>query len=751
MERQYIAATEIYNTCERHVCAPVLRREFYAERTGREEAVIEISAVGFYRLFLNGKEITKGCLAPYISNPDDIVYYDLYEVGDLLCGENVLCILLGNGFSNSLDGGVWDFESASYRCAPKVYAALAVKGERVLSTDSGFEVYDSPITFDDYRCGEFYDARRETPALFSYGYRGNARPALPAPLPAGEYRLCKAHPIRECGVLSPVSVTPSGRGYLYDFGRNDSGVCRLKISSQAGRKISLTHGEVVRDGKLDLKNISFGERSREGYIQHDEYICKEGEQEWQPCFTYHGFRYVYVEGIEPSQATKELLSFVVLHSAIGESGRFECDDDTICKIQECTLRSDLSNFHYFPTDCPQREKNGWTADASLSCEQMLYNFDCADSLREWLHNIRKAQNPQGALPGIVPTGGWGFAWGNGPAWDSVLVELPYQIHRFTGEKEILAENADAIAAYFSYLRTKINGDGLLGFGLGDWCESGSDTEICYTTPVEITDTLTVISLCHKTEQIFFTLARDCAEIVALREELTAAYRKKYVKGGALAVETQTAYAMSIVLGMFEKPEEANAYERLKQLIAAAGEVFRIGVIGQKYLFPLLFERGDAELAFRLVKGPRFPSYGYWVEHGFTTLAESFLEIDEEKYPEELARKDGQEKFTSFNHHFWGSVSALFYEYLAGLSVSSVTKAVIQPKFVSEIGRAKARYGRGERSVRVEWKRAGEEIELTAERRGYELEFRLPEGYACVSKREETKSGAYKISLVLRRV
>ncbi|MFQ7078559.1 MAG: family 78 glycoside hydrolase catalytic domain, partial [Christensenellaceae bacterium] len=169
----------------------------------------------------------------------------------------------------------------------------------------------------------------------------------------------------------PISVTESGAGYIYDFGQINAGLCRLKIDGKSGQTVDMTFGEVLQNGKLDLSNISFGDRSFEGYVQHDQYICRDGVQEYLPSFTYHGFRYVEVKGITKEQATKDLLEYVVIHSDIPPRGRFSCSDETVNRIQECALRSDTSNFYYFPTDCPQREKNGWTADASLSAESFV--------------------------------------------------------------------------------------------------------------------------------------------------------------------------------------------------------------------------------------------------------------------------------------------------------------------------------------------------------------------------------------------
>lgn len=750
MERKYIVAGKEYNTREKHIPAPILRREF-EYKGDKKKAVAEISSTGFYRLFLNGVELTKGYFAPYIANPDHIVYYDEYEVGELLREKNVVCILLGNGFGNSLDGGVWNFESAPYRSAPKVFMRLTADGEEILSTDETFEVYPSAITFDDYRAGERYDARLETEGIFALGYEsGKKKNAILADMPKGEYKKCGAQPILAFERIRPVKITRSGEGYLYDFGRNNTGICRLRIDGEEGQVVDLTFGEVVKEGKLDLANISFGERSKKGYVQHDRYVCKAGVQEWQPCFTYHGFRYAYVEGIKSEQATEELLEYIAIRSNVPQRGSFVCNDETINKIQECTLCSDLSCFQYFPTDCPQREKNGWTADAALSCEQLLYNFDCAPSLREWMCNVRKAQLENGMLPGIVPTCGWGYEWGNGPAWDSVLIEIPYQLYRFTGDKEIVRENAPAIAKYFRYLETKTNADGLLGFGLGDWCEAGTHQEGEYRTPVEVTDTLTVVALAEKAGRLFAETGEIETEkrVRGFGEKLLRAFRAKYVEDGWVRCRTQTAQAMALALGAFEEDERGLAYKNLTELIEEDGGTLRVGVVGVKYLLEVLADRGGADLAYRLVKGPKYPSYGYWIEHGMTTLCESFIEFEEEQYPKELVRKDGRGQLTSLNHHFWGSVSAWFYRRLAGLDICLADRAVIRPEFVGSLDRAKAAFENGNAAIFVEWERENGGIVLSVSAKSFGYETKLPEGYEIKQERRDGDKTVYTIGKVL---
>lgn len=726
MERQFICATREYCTREKHVNAPLLRKTFSWQGKCRK-AVIEIAVAGFYRLFLNGEELTKGYFAPYISNPDDFVYQDNYDVTGKLRSENALCVLLGNGFSNSMDCGVWDFESAPYRSAPKMWLRLTADGDTVVTSDETFSACLSPITFDDYRCGEHFDARLIKKGVLLPGYAEDDSFFRPVCVraPRGQIKVCEAQPVKAFEHRTPVAVTRCGAGYIYDFGQNNSGVCKLCIEGQSGQEIVLTHGEIVRDGKLDISNILFEGRSREGYVQCDRYICADGYQEYTPSFTYHGFRYVYVEGITPAQATPKLLTYIVLHSDIPQRGTFSCSMEEAEKIQECTLRSDTSNFVYFPTDCPQREKNGWTADASLSAEQLLYNFDCGSSLREWMNNVRKAQREDGALPGIVPTSGWGFQWGNGPAWDHVLAEIPYQVYRFYGDKQILSENADAIVRYADYLQTKVNEEGLLSLGLGDWCEAGSVDGGNYSTPREVTDTLETIDILDKSVFMLREIGR-AEEAERLREfgkSLTAAFCAKYIsEGGIVNCGTQTAQALAMSLGVIPEEDMPAACRQLEKLVHGQNDHFKVGVLGISPLLSVLSENGNVDLALKLVTQHSFPSYSYNIDLGATTLWETFDEVCTENGA--FYRKDGGKAFSSQNHHFWGSVSAWFYKYLAGLHLLDFKTVRLMPRFAEALDSAEATYNDRGRRVRVEWKRCGEGIRLHALLEGFTGELDL---------------------------
>jgi alpha-L-rhamnosidase len=277
------------------------------------------------------------------------------------------------------------------------------------------------------RYGESYDATKEIldwclPSFDDSGWCA----VIAAENPLGEYRICEAGPIVATKELKAVKIWKEDDAYIYDFGENCAGVTRLCINGKKQQKVTVLHGEMLEDGRFSQKNILFPQHTKKfpdydlSYTQRIVYTCKgEGKEIYQPKFTYFGFQYARVEGITEEQATPDLLTYVVMNSKLEERGSFECSCEILNKLQDMTRRSTLANFYHFPTDCPHREKNGWTADAALSSEHTLLNLNPEIYYREWIRNVAKAMKEDGSLPGIVPTTGWGFAWGNGPAWDTV--------------------------------------------------------------------------------------------------------------------------------------------------------------------------------------------------------------------------------------------------------------------------------------------------------------------------------------------
>lgn len=712
LSKKFISAGSEYNEYDRHVPAPLFRKSFILN-DGYRNAEIAICGLGFYRLFVNGTEITKGHIAPYISNPDDILYYDRYEVGkQLKTGENCIGIMLGNGMLNAVGGYTWDFDKAVFRGAPKL--ALTFSSENLtFEADESFVTAPSPITFDDLRSGEFYDARLEQADWSLPGFDQSAwKNAITVEAPRGRMVICEAEPIVVREILKPVSITPVKNGFLYDFGVNTAGVCRLHIEGSAGHEIIMLHGETLDAGELSLDNIISGRFYPPDYAQCIHYITKDGKCDYTPSFTYFGFRYVEVRGVTAEQADHNLLEYLVMSSDLKERGGFVCSDETANKLQEITRRSTLSNFFYFPTDCPHREKNGWTGDASLSAEHTLLNLQAENSYSIWLDNIRAAQDERGALPGIVPTTGWGFEWGNGPVWDSALVNLPYFAYIYRGNRKILEDNATAIFRYLNYITTRQDARGLIAIGLGDWCPAGRASDD-YKSPLVVTDSITVLDICRKAAYIFDVLGMNLQKKFAeeMAQNLKSAVRKHLIDLSSMTVSgaCQTSQAMGIFYDVFEPGEKAEALDVLMEFVRQSDNHLDVGIVGARVIFHVLSMFGESDLAYEIITRPDFPSYGYWLKKGATTLFEAFQKID--GGVEDLKGS----KVSSLNHHMFGDISAWFIKRIAGIMLNphgnDINEVNICPSFVGKLDFAEAFHIAPSGEIRSKWERKGNEIIL----------------------------------------
>lgn len=680
---RFIRATDKYCTLGEHVSAPIFRRSF--ELDGQVESTeLEIAVSGFYELYINGENITKGLLAPYINNPDHIVYVDTYDVSRYLVeGKNALAVILGNGFANQDIEG-WNFNKASFRAPLCLALKLRVKTDSTqteICSDESFKVSDSHILFDMYRLGVIYDLRESKDGFSLPEYDDSKwEKARYTDAPSGTLTHSRALSIRVREELSAVRIerqrdfyalyykdgTPVKEcyiadGWLYDFGVNAAGVCRLRIRGDRGQMITVRHAEALKDGYFNIGStitVREGIERHVGYLQTDVYYLKGGEEEIIfPSFTYHGFRYAFVEGIKEEQATPDLLTYAVFNTDVNKRSHFECSNEILNKLYEMSIRADLSNFHHFPTDCPHREKNGWTGDASVSAHQLTLSFDCADAFLVWLENIRCAQLPSGKLPGIVPTSGWGYEWGSGPAWDAAIVNLPYYVYKYDGRTDIISENAEMIDRYLSYIASMRDKRGLVACGLGDWCQPRPEGAPI-SSPLEFTDSVQVIEMAHKSEIMFKAIERaDLAQKAQrLEADMRRAVREHLIdKESAMAAGCcQTSQALAIRFGLFDSESEGRAYDNLIAMIEEKDGHVDCGMIGLRHIFHVLFEGGDTELAIRMISREDAPSYGNMIKLGGTSLFEAL---------EQNGLNESQ------NHHFFGDIIELFITKLVGIRVN----------------------------------------------------------------------------------
>lgn len=741
--KRFICASREYATLEKSVPAPYLRRTFELSRSA-EKAEIIICGLGFYQLFVNGHPVTKGKLAPYICNPDHVLPYDTYSVSQYLRqGENVLGILLGNGMQNPWGSMEWYFDRAPWRSAPltalRVDITLQDGKELSFESDETFRWMPSPYQKDDLRMGIIYDAAAEIDGWNLPGFDdGDWKKVEYAQPPRGEAVLCAAEPIVVAEERRPVRILPQDGGFLYDFGVNGAGVCRLKIRGERGQRIHFAFSDFLeRDGSFSQRGY-FCPREPEYRAQHQEYICRGGGEEiFEPDFTYYGFRYVLVTGLHPEQAEKTLLTYLVMNSRLEERGGFRCSEELLNQLQEMTRRSTLSNFYYFPTDCPHREKNGWTGDISLSVEHTLLNLSAENSYREWMRSVRKDQSEEGSLNGIIPSSEWGRNYG--PVWDGVVVNIPYYTYVYRGDRKILEENLTAIWRYVSFLPTKYNSHGLVSYGLGDWCAPGCRCNP--KAPVEVTNSICAYDIYQKAAYLFeqtgWKMQKDVC--VALAEEIRSSIRKKLIDFSTMTVEgdTQTGQAMAIFYGIFEEGEKQKAFEVLLRQLEDCGRHMDTGVLGARVLFHVLSDFGYTDLALEVMLNPTEPSYGVWARRGETTLCEDLI--------------DENGSVNSRNHHFFGDISSWFIQSLAGIRYNPFRnnwkEVHIAPRFAKSISWAEGFHICPRGRILSRWEKRENAIYLTLDIPEHmEGKILLENGYVFSDGRhwKPVKSGKYEI-------
>ena len=733
--KKFVCECEEKSSYQQHVSAPIFRKSFTV--TDRViKATIRICGLGFYELFVNGKKITKGILAPYIANPKHHIYYDEYNLEDFLKqGENVIGIMLGDGFQNEKTTA-WDFRYNEWNSAPKVALSGVIEtgNERIVFDASDFNCKKGPILFNDLRSGIFYDKRLEEVGWSEPGFTEDDswHEPLMAECPEGQPCLCKVEPIVAKKELKPVRIyqgelcgyegqgptphptnpeetqetaPPQTGGWIYDFGENNAGIFRLKIKGTPGQRIDIQCAEMLRNDKPDYSNWTFfptGHACPDGYMERDIYIVGSNEEEvFEPLFTYHGFQYLYVSGITEEQATEDLFTYILMSSDLKERGDFICSDEIANRIYDMGRRSDISNFYYIPTDCPHREKLGWTNDAMSSVEHILYTLEAEHSYREWMRNIRVSQNEEGQIPQIVPSGNWGYENYNGPSMGGILFEIPYQMYRYRGDIEIIKENASAMMKYLHFMDKMRKEDGLLEIGLGDWMFA--DKLAClFDTPADYSDSVLAYSLCKKATEMFELIHKEEARRYAenLGKEFYKAIRSCYVDEKTCTTKClcQTSQSMGIYYGIFTENEKKEAVKRLLDLIHENDDKLSVGSLGMRVIFHVLAQNGQAELAYHMITREDFPSYGWYVSQGYTTLPEHFTRG-------EMAWSESR------NHHLHGDVVHWFMKYVGGLHVENNQSVIISPAFIQSVDYASTNHILPAGEVKVSWRRVEDEIEL----------------------------------------
>lgn len=643
--------------------APYFRREIDVKRkVARARAYI--TGLGYYRFSINGERVGDELLAPAYTKYDAKVFYQTFDVTPMLRpGANALGVILGNGWFNEQSKAVWVFDKAPWRDVPKFLLNLHIAYDdgttELVVSDTGWKTAAGPIVFNNIYSGEYYDARLGMPGWDSPGFDDSAwRPASRDALELGQFpstgelRAQAMPPIRVKAGMEPVAVRKFGdRVYVFDMGKNIAGLSKIRVRGERGTTLQIRHGEKIHpDGRIDLENIAVHFRFEDSTerAQTDRYTLRGGDfEEWMPLFTYHGFQYVEVEADRPVELDAGSLTAYQIYTDIEQGGRFECSDTLVNRILEIGQRSYVSNLHGIFTDCPHREKNGWTGDAQLACEVGMYNFRPILAYEKYVADLREAQAADGQLPGIVPTSGWGYHWGNGPAWDAALIMIPWYVYLYYGDDRLIRDSYASCRRYMDYLAFRAVDD-TLDIGLGDWCPYKSQT------PVLLTSTLYYYQ--------FASLMSRFAEIVgngADRERYAALAGRIARKvndtmldpaTGVYANGTQTAQSAALFQGVVDPAVRDKAAARLVEAVHGAGDHLDVGLLGSKYLLNALTATGNNALAYTVASQPTYPSWGYWItQFGATAMREHWNSA------------------ASLNHIMFGEICAWMYKALAGIN------------------------------------------------------------------------------------
>ncbi|HTI09191.1 MAG TPA: glycoside hydrolase family 78 protein [Puia sp.] len=689
--------------------APYFRKTFDIPKKIRS-ARAYIAVAGLYELYINGEKVGDHRLDPMYTRFDRRTLYVTYDVtAQLREGKNALGVLLGNGWYNHQSTAVWNFDKAPWRGRPTFCLDLRLVYEDgstvTITSDKHWKTASGPLVFNSIYTAEHYDARLEQPGWNTANFDDTAwKAVIYRSAPSPHIVAQNLAPIRNVEVIPVKDLhTFSDTDYVFDLGRNIAGVSRITVKGEAGTTLRLRHAErLYPNGHTDQSNIDIHYRPTDDKdpYQTDIFILGgRGTESFMPHFNYKGFQYVEVTSDRPIQLTRESLTGYFMHSDVEPVGQIRSSNPTLDKIWTATNHSYLSNLFGYPTDCPQREKNGWTGDAHIAVETGLYNFDGITVYEKWMADHRDEQQPDGVLPSIIPTGGWGYEWGNGPDWTSTIALIPWNCYLFYGDTTLLADCYENIRRYVDHI-DELYPSGLTTWGLGDWVPVKS------VSPVELTSSIYYykdVTILAKAALLFGRQA-DRLKYQTLADKIRNAINAKYLDRatGIYGSGLQTELSAPLCWGVVPDELKARVADNLARRVAADSDHLDAGILGAKAILNALSENGHAEVAYRLAAQETYPSWGWWMVNGATTLYENW-KID--------AKSD-----ISLNHIMFGEIGAWLYKGLGGIRPDpeqpGFKHILLEPHFVTGLDHFEAAHEGPYGKIVSSWKREGAVVHYT---------------------------------------
>ncbi len=711
---------DMYDT----IPAPLFRKDFQVDQPV-EKARLYISGLGYYEAELNGEKVGDQVLDPGWTNYGKRVLYSTYDVtSQIKLGQNAVGVALGNGWYNPLPLGLFrQFNLRKFLTIgqPKFIAELHVwhpdGSKTVIRSDESWSWVEGPLLENNIYLGETYDARREQPGWSTAEFDAESWQSVsPVEPPGGKLIAQMASPIRITQTIKPVSVTQPDSGvYVFDLGQNFAGWIRLALNGEAGTTVKMHYGEILfENGRVnglttvaghikEIWNLSGGPGAPPTAYQEDYYTSKGGGREvFQQKFGFQAFRYVEITGYS-GELTRESLVGLRLNSDLPDHGSFTCSNELFNQIQEVTEWTMLSNVFSIQSDCPGREKFGYGGDIITAAEAYIHNYDMANFYRKTARDFQDDVRPNGGLPETAPYNGIdteGFGEGSGPiGWQLAHPFVVQQLYCYYGDRQIVEEQYPVAKRALEFLRTQAP-DHYIEDGIGD------HVSLSYKA-VPFTSTAFYY---HFTE-----LVAEFAEILGKQEEaqmyrqlandIEAAFKQRFVNPATAQLDSAVTQANQVFglyygLGLDAPEQTEQALQVLLDNILETEEGhLTTGIFSTKMLWDVLDQHEQNEIAYTMNNQRDFPSYGYMLAQGATTLWETWKEPDQ----------------NSWNHPMFGSVSEWFHQSILGIqpgeNAVGMDHILIKPSPVGDLTYARGNYQSVRGEIAVDWEKTGEGLHL----------------------------------------
>jgi len=675
--------------------AQYLRKDFKLSKK-ISRAALHLTAQGHVEMHLNGQRVGNEYFTPGWTDYRKRIYYRTYDVTAMLgIGPNAIGAILGDGwFRGNISILGQNKYGEKLRLLSQLHITYADGTTKIIASDPSWNASFGPITLSDMFEGETYDARQELTGWDKPNFNDKSWAAVNT---GSDIKpLIEAYPgvpVRPIQELPTVKLTqPKPNTYVFDLGQNFSGWARLKVTGKAGDKINMQFAEMLNsDGTVYHDNLRSARAA-------DNYILKGGSEEtFEPHFTFHGFRYVQVTGLTV-KPNKETITGIVIHSDAPMTSAFECSNPMLNQLHSNVLWGQRSNYLEVPTDCPQRdERLGWTGDTQVFIRSGCYHQDVSAFFTKWIIDLMDTQNKEGTFGQQAPV----FHGHGSPAWADAGVICPWTIYQVYGDQRIIEQNYDAMARFIDYCHSK---KGLVGQvkGFGDWLAVGSKTPKDLISAAYFGYTTNLMA--KMAEEL--GKKDDVVRYNKLFSEICANFQQKFVKpDGAISGNSQTAYCLALYFDLLTDKQRTQAAAHLVERIKAKDYHLSVGFVGVPILLPTLTQIGRSDLAYRLIQNKTYPSWGYSIEQGATSIWERW---------NSYTKNDGfgDVGMNSFNHYAYGACSEWMFRSMLGIETDGpgFKKITMKPELGEGITWAKGHYDSIKGRISSDWKRDGKSFQ-----------------------------------------